>query len=110
MKQELEFFAAEELRWEPCWVDGMDDKVLSRDSDDPQILTRLVRWKAGLAVPGVMTHDWVEEVYILDGELVDDTLGKSFGPGHFASRPPHMQHGPYRTVDGCTMLEIRYRQ
>jgi hypothetical protein len=111
MKQEFEFFAVGDHVWEQASGAGMQEKVLSRDPDDPEILTRLVRWQPGLdtSQAGVITHEWVEEVYILDGDLLDISLDRSFGTGHFASRRPGMHHGPYRTAAGCTMLEIRYR-
>ena len=111
MKQQCEFFAASGRAWEPGPVAGTDEKVLARDPDDPEILTRLVRWPAGFdtSPAGVITHAWVEEVYLLEGELVDISLGTRFGVGQYASRQPGMPHGPYRTEDGCTMLEVRYR-
>ena len=111
MKHEYEFCAAHDRAWEPGWVVGTEEKVLSQDPDDPEILTRLVRWPPGFdtSPAGIITHEWVEEVYLLDGELFDITLGRSFAAGHYASRRPHMPHGPYRTTSGCTMLEIRYR-
>jgi hypothetical protein len=111
MKQELEFFAAGDQAWQQGSLAGTEEKVLSRDPDDPEILSRLVRWQPRLdtSAAGVITHEWVEEVYILEGELLDISLGHSFGAGHFASRRPGMRHGPYRTPAGCTMLEIRYR-
>jgi len=57
----------------------------------------------------VIRHDYYEEVHLLAGELYDLTLDRVFTAGHYASRPPGMPHGPYRTGTGCTMLEIRYR-
>jgi ChrR Cupin-like domain len=111
MKQEFEFFAAHDHAWAPGLVAGTEEKVLSRDPDDLEILTRLVRWQPGFdtSPAGVITHDWVEEVYILEGELFDITLGRSFAARHYACRRPQMPHGPYRSTSGCTMLEIRYR-
>ncbi|MCX5442572.1 MULTISPECIES: cupin domain-containing protein [unclassified Streptomyces] len=111
MKQEHEFFAGDAAPWREAAQPGTEEKVLSRDPDDPAVLTRLVRWLPGLdtSAAGVITHDYVEEVYLLEGDLVDLTLGQTFGPGHYASRRPGMRHGPYRTPAGCTMLEIRYR-
>ena len=44
---------------------------------------------------------------MLEGDLTDLTLGRTFGPGDYASRRPGMPHGPYRTASGCLMLEIR---
>jgi ChrR Cupin-like domain len=111
MKEELEFFATDALPWRHAVQPATEEKVLSRQPDDPAILTRLVRWAPGLdtSAAGVITHDYAEEVYLLDGELVDLTLGQSFRAGYYASRRPGMPHGPYRTPGGCTMLEIRYR-
>jgi hypothetical protein len=111
MKRQLEFFAADTIAWREAQQPGTEEKVLSRDADDPAVLTRLVRWGPGLDTSGVgvITHDYVEEVYLLEGELTDLTLGRTFRAGHYASRRPGMPHGPYRTPAGCTMLEIRYR-
>jgi hypothetical protein len=69
MKHEYEFFAAHDRAWEPGWVVGTEEKVLSQDPDDPEILTRLVRWPPGFDTgpAGIITHEWVEEVYLLDG-------------------------------------------
>ena len=111
MKQQFEFFAAAAMTWREAQQPGTEEKVLSRDADDPAVLTRLVRWASGLDTSdaGAITHDYVEEVYLLDGEFIDVTLGRTFRAGHYASRRPGMRHGPYRTLTGCTMLEIRYR-
>jgi hypothetical protein len=104
MKRQLEFFAADAMAWREAQQPGTEEKVLSRDADDPAVLTRLVRWVPGLDTSGVgvITHDYVEEVYLLEGELTNLTLGRTFRAGHYASRRPGMPHGPYRTPAGCT--------
>jgi hypothetical protein len=111
VKRQHEFFAADAMAWREAQQPGTEEKVLSHDAGDPAVLTRLVRWVPGLdaSAAGVITHDYAEEVYLLDGELTDLTLGQTFRAGHYASRRPGMPHGPYRTTAGCTMLEIRYR-
>lgn len=111
MKAEYEFFAADSAPWQPTESDGVTERVLSLDPEDPAILTRLARWAPGLdtSFDGVIRHDYVEEVYLLDGELHDLTLGRTFRAGEFAMRRPGMPHGPYRTGTGCVMLETRYR-
>jgi hypothetical protein len=111
MKQQLEFFAVDARGWEASQQPGAEEKVLSRDIDDPAMLTRLVRWAPGMDTSdsGVIIHDYAEEVYLLAGELIDLTLRQTFRAGHYASRRPGMRHGPYPTPVGCTMLEIRYR-
>jgi anti-sigma factor ChrR (cupin superfamily) len=111
MKTEHEFRPAHDQPWQPSGQDGVLERVLARDEDDPEILTRFARWQPGAdtSEAGVITHGYTEEVYILAGDLHDLTLGRSFRVGDFASRRPGMRHGPYRTETGCVMLEIRYR-
>lgn len=110
MKSQHEFYPAGDLAWQPV-QDGVSERVLSRDDRDPAVLTRLVRWAAGLDTTpaGVLTHDYFEEVYLLEGELHDLTLGTTFRAGAYAARRPGMAHGPYRTDSGCVMLEVRHR-
>ncbi|MGW4386684.1 hypothetical protein [Streptomyces sp. NPDC004685] len=73
--------------------------------------TRLVRRLPGpdTGTVGVITHGRVEQVHLSEGDLVDLTLGRVFGPGHDESRRPRMRHGPCRAPAGCTLLEIRDR-
>ncbi|WP_371401244.1 cupin domain-containing protein [Kribbella sp. NBC_00662] len=106
MKEEREFFPTGELAWTDAG-NGISERVLSRAPDGT--LTRLARWAPDtLSGDEIIRHEYVEEVYLLEGELTDLTLEQTFRPGDYACRPPGMQHGPYRTETGCTMLEIRY--
>jgi hypothetical protein len=109
VKQEREFFDTADVDWTPApGVGGVMEKVLSQG--EGSILTRLARWEPGLDTTpaGVIRHEYVEEVYLLDGDLTDLTLDRTFHTGEYACRPIGMPHGPYRTEAGCTMLEIRY--
>lgn len=110
MKEEHEFFDVRALAWTPAdGSPGVTERVLAAGPDPAADLTRLARWAPGLdtSAAGVIRHAHYEEVYLLEGELEDLTLGRTFGPGWYASRPPGMPHGPYRTATGCVMLEIR---
>lgn len=109
MKNQREFFDVEAVPWRAVPDSpGVTERVLSREADG-SVGTRIARWAPGTETSGVIRHDYFEEVLLLEGSLHDITLNRTFGSGHFASRPPGMPHGPYRTVDGCTMLEIRHR-
>jgi hypothetical protein len=110
VKSEHEFFPTGRLDWHRL-PDGIAERVLSRDDEDPALLTRLARWPAGTdtSPAGVITNEYFEEVYHLEGELVDLTLGATFRAGDYTARRPGMVHGPYRTDTGCVMLEIRHR-
>lgn len=106
MKDQHEFFATGSVDWADAGG-GISERLLSQGPDG--MLTRLARWAPGTTSgAGVIRHEYVEEVYLLEGSLTDLTLEQTFGPGDYACRPPGMPHGPYTTADGCTMLEIRY--
>lgn len=102
----LEFFPVDATAWCETGV-GLEERVLSRRRHGD--LTRITRWRPGhdTSAAGVIRHDFYEQVYLLEGQLTDLTLGQTFGAGHYTWRPPGMPHGPYETQTGCTMLEVR---
>ena len=114
-KPEHEFFRPDALRWEPVAASptggvggpGVQQKILSRDPATGDV-TRLLRFEAGVETRETITHDFWEEVWILEGELIDLGKRQTFGAGMYACRPPGMVHGPYRVDRGCVTLEIRY--
>lgn len=109
-KPEYEFFEPEELPWEPyLGMPGVAEKILARDAATGDV-TRLVRFEPGASTEaaGVMTHDFWEEIYIIDGDLEDLRLNETFRAGCYACRPPGMEHGPWRSPSGVLMFEVRY--
>ncbi|CAF2388107.1 unnamed protein product [Rotaria sp. Silwood2] len=56
----------------------------------------------------IITHSFHEEVYILEGAIIDLSLGQTFGKGYHAWRNSGMKHGPYQADPnvGCQMLVI----
>jgi len=91
-------------------VPGIWAQVFAEDAGSGAY-TGLQRYEPGVdsSPLGVQVHEYWEEVYILDGDLTDLSLGTTFTAGMYACRPPGMRHGPWRTAHGVTMLEIRYR-
>lgn len=83
------------------------EKILSHDSATGDV-TRLLRFDPGVETSGIITHDFWEEVWILEGSLIDLGKNQTFTAGMYACRPPGMVHGPYRTPSGCMTLEMRY--
>lgn len=57
---------------------------------------------------GAQVHDYWEEVYIIEGSLIDLELNEEFTQGMVASRPPGMKHGPWISPNGCKMFEVTY--
>ena len=105
-KETMEFFDTELIPWTP--IEGTDpvvyQKILSRDPEDGSY-TRLVRVQSGSETAGVRWHDCWEEVFLVEGVMIDLTLNKVYSPGHFACHAPGVKHGPYRTDTGYVTLE-----
>ena len=114
-KPELEFFDPARLPWRPVVGSatggaggaGITEKILSEDARTGDV-TRLLRFDPGVETSETITHDFWEEVWILEGSLVDLGKQQTFTSGMYACRPPGMVHGPYRTPAGCVTFEIRY--
>ncbi len=114
-KPELEFFRPDHLPWTPVAASatggaggvGVEEKILSRD-ERGRDMTRLLRFQAGVETKETIAHDFWEEVWILEGQLIDLGKKQTFTAGMYACRPPGMPHGPYRVPEGCMTLEIRY--
>ena len=102
--------------WQPVpgHVAGITQLVLG-DNLDPATRTgsrtRLIHWAAGTLLPEPVTHDYREEILVLEGDLVvgcdaDGSGGTAFTKMAFATRPAGVAHGPFTTREGCLMLEL----
>ena len=99
-------------------VDGfngkIDELVLSDTLDHESRTgsrTRLTRWAPGILLGGLVEHEYREEIFLLDGDLVvgcdgDGNGGEFFHAYTFAGRPAGIIHGPFTTRTGCLMLEF----
>ncbi len=113
-KPELEFFKPDNIPWEPvvgsaqmgAGGPGVTQKVLSKDERGG--VTRLLRFEPGVETKETLRHDFWEEVWILEGELLDLAKQQTFTAGMYACRPPGMPHGPYRVTQPTMTLEMRY--
>ena len=109
-KPEYEFHIPQS-EWQPAGgeADGIWEQILSADPDTGDY-TRLLRFEPGAdsSPNGTLTHDFWEEVFIVEGDLTDLRLGETFTSGMYACRPPGMPHGPWRSEQGVLMLETRY--
>ena len=113
-KAELEFFRPDTIPWEPVTGSaqmgaggpGVTQKILSKDEKGN--VTRLLRFEPGVETKDTITHDFWEEVWILEGELMDLAKHQTFTAGMYACRPPGMPHGPYRVTQPTMTLEMRY--
>jgi hypothetical protein len=110
-KPEFEFFPVTNVNWTPVpgKVSGLYERILAHDPKTG-VATRMLRFGPGTdtSANGTLTHEFWEEVYILEGSIYDIALGRKFTAGMYACRPPGMNHGPWTSEEGCTTFEVRY--
>lgn len=100
-------------RWTP--LPGLEGPVealtLSRDPLTEEY-TRLTRFLPGADTTpfGGKTHTYPEEVFIVSGRWYDQAFDQWLAAGHYASRPPGERHGPFKTDEGCVVLEVSFPQ
>lgn len=75
--------------------------------------TRLLRFAPRTFTTEPFEHDYWEEVYVISGDLWvgNDKQGKGgerHDAGTYCCRPPHVAHGPFRSENGCLLLEQHY--
>lgn len=97
--------------WKP--VEGMagiaEELTLAIDEETGDY-TRLTRFKPGADTSGfgAKSHDYPEEIMIIEGRLYDAAFARWLEAGDYASRPPGEVHGPFRTGSGCVVLEMSF--
>ena len=110
-KPEIEFSPAANWEWIPIpgKVVGLSERILANDPK-AGVATRMLRFAPGTDTSpnGTLTHDFWEEVYIIEGAIYDTRLKQNFTAGMFACRPPGMKHGPWISKNGCITYEVRY--
>lgn len=98
-------------RWNPVkGLEGTAEEVTLAHDDATGDYTRLTRFLPGADTTpfGGKTHDYPEEIFVLEGSLYDAAVDAWIGAGDYASRPPGELHGPFRTEVGCVVLEVSY--
>ena len=105
--------SGQEHRW--CWLEGLEGQVealiLSHDPATGEF-TRFTRFHPGADTSafGATVHDYPEEILIVSGRLWDESFGVWLEAGDYASRPPGEVHGPFRSEEGCVVLDVSFPQ
>jgi hypothetical protein len=104
--------------WEtpPGYPDGIQQKIIAGGLDEENRTgsrTRLLRFAPGVFTTEPFVHDYWEEVYLVEGDLIvgndaEGNGGESFSRHTYACRPPGAYHGPFKSEGGCLLLEIHY--
>lgn len=89
------------------WVQvepGIYEMILNEDSTSGR-KTLLQRWDPNTAnVKDNFVHPYIEEIFIVEGDLADTRLNEKWVKGAYAYRKPGMNHGPFRSEEGCLMF------
>jgi ChrR Cupin-like domain len=104
-----------ETGWQPLagFPQGLEVKILADDLNEAEKTggrTRLVRFAPGTETATPLTHDYWEEVFLINGRL-GMAEGNSAHPGSaptYSCRPPGTIHGPFVSDTGCILLELQY--
>lgn len=118
-KPHLEFHAvdmAEGWASPPGYPAGIQQKILAGRLDEEAKVgnrTRLLRFSPGVYTTKPFVHDYYEEVYLVSGDLTvgndeNGEGGEEFAANTYACRPPGAYHGPFKSKNGCLLLEIHY--
>lgn len=100
----------------PGGAAGVQQKMLSGLLDEAAgvgVRTRLIRFLPGTIARFEFVHDYWEEVYLMEGQLIcgcdaDGNGGEEFGALSYAFHPPGTVHGPFSSPKGCVFFEIQY--
>ncbi|MEX1098318.1 MAG: hypothetical protein WED34_19895 [Planctomycetales bacterium] len=119
LKPHLEFFPIDlETGWSPIpgYPPGMTEKALAGGLDEANRRggrTRLLRIEPGAYSIKPFVHEYWEEVFLFEGDLVvgNDATGEGgeqFVAPTYACRPPGVHHGPFTSKGGCVLFEVHY--
>jgi ChrR Cupin-like domain len=84
---------------------GVREAFLHRHNDGSY--THLLRIEAGTEFKPVF-HDFFEEAYYVQGEMLNMKSNKTITGGNYVFHEPHEEHGPFKCIKTCLILEFRY--
>lgn len=96
---------ADEARWVPSPMAGVERRMLERDGDEVARATSVVRYRPGSRFPR-HAHALGEEFLVLEGTFADE-LGE-YPAGTYVRNPPGSGHAPW-SEDGCVLF-VKLRQ
>ena len=102
----------------PGYPPGIQEKIIAGGLDEKNKRgnrTRLLRFAPGTYTTEPFVHEYWEEVFLVSGDLIvgNDKQGKGgekFEGYTYAVRPPGVIHGPFKSENGCILLETHFYQ
>ena len=87
--------------WKPIeGMEGYAEELTLATDEKTGDYTRLTRFKPGADTSafGAKSHDYPEEIMIINGRLYDAAFDQWLEAGGYASRPPGEIHGPFKSL------------
>jgi hypothetical protein len=81
----------------------IEEMILNEDTTAGR-RTLLQRHQPGSLDSKESLHDYIEEIFIVEGDLGDKRTGLTYQKGYYAFRKPGMVHGPFFSKTGCLMF------
>jgi hypothetical protein len=88
-------------------IKGIREKLLAVDPESGAY-TRIVIFEPGFKFDKALEHPFWEELFLLEGHMIDYGTDTLYTKGFYALRPPGVVHGPFGTELGCTLLETTW--
>ncbi len=100
----------------PGYPEGIQQKIIAGELDEigkRGNRTRFLRFAPGVYTTVPFVHEYWEEVFLVSGDLIvgNDAEGKggeNFQGYTYAVRPPGAYHGPFKSENGCLLLEVHF--
>jgi len=86
--------------------DGIDEIVLHAHEDGSY--THLLRIRKGVEIPEPVKHEFHEDAFYIEGEMLNTKTKELIKGGSYVYHDPREEHGPFRCVKTCLILEFRY--
>jgi hypothetical protein len=100
----------------PGYPPGFSERILAGSLDEKNRVgnrTRILRIEPGAFSTVPFVHEYWEEVFLIEGDLVcgsdaNGRGGEQFKGPTYCVRPPGVYHGPFTSKTGCYLLETHY--
>jgi beta-xylosidase len=86
--------------------EGVREALLHRHRDGSY--THVLRIEAGTEFPEPVSHEFFEEAYYVQGEMLNTGTNETIKAGSYVFHEPHEEHGPFRCIKTTLILEFRY--
>ena len=99
---------AKNLKWKRIRGEpgGVSEIILHKHKDAS--FTHLIRYAPGVEYFAPVVHDFYEEAYYIKGEMLNKATKKKIVGGTYVFHKPGEEHGPFKCLKECLILEFRY--